>query len=897
VKRKVLYLVIFAVAAAGAASGTYLVNRKPVSASAPSQATGPSKEAGAIAADFKQVLAAYRKMIVLTQDEAGLSATGREDVNRVGQQLFHENQERIAKIDAALAALAGSQDPRRFEAIGGLLDYVESNDGLYDADRLAFRELMQSLLDHVAKDSSLPAIKLHKRVSEDLDALAEIERTYEKEIRAVFGRFESRSIVLKREKWDSYVAYLKTIYQRDQILKDYGVVLAYPARPEPPSADNDQAAQKEEDEIFGKGLPKKTIVLTFDDGPHRRYSEEIAAILKQYDAPAVFFSVGRNLGTLDAHGAAQLNGGAEVSRKLKAAGYVLANHSFTHAQLSKESGDSLKAEIFDTDKLLKAVDPQRSSLFRFPYGARNKEGMHLLADAHLKSVMWNIDSLDWADPVPSSIADRVLHAVDKEGRGIILFHDIHERTVKALPAILDRLVAEGYQFAGWDGTAFRVAGGAAAAPAPVARAAATGYASSWAIVVGVDGYPKWPHLQYAVRDAEGVGQTLVQKFGFASDHVITLKNEQATRRGILAAFHDLVGHGGTGGLQPNDRVFVFFAGHGATRKLSSGRDLGYIVPYDADPDNLASDAIPMTEIQNIAESLPAKHVLFVMDACYSGLGLTRGGANAAFLRDNAKRLGRQMLTAGGTDQMVSDGGPNGHSVFTWTLLQGLGGKADLNGDGLITATELAAYVAPAVSSVSQQTPAFGSLPGSEGGDFVFELPEESEFLNTSTAQLSNDAIALNTKLEAKASAPSAPVVVKDLQGGEQTIKAPAAVPVSSRQQAQRANDHGLQLYKEKQYAQAEAQFTEALKLRPNFALAANNLGFVFYRQDKFAEAARWFENAIRMDPSRAIAYMNLGDAYARAGDGDKAKTAYKTYLELAPNGSGAGYARGQIEKL
>jgi uncharacterized caspase-like protein/peptidoglycan/xylan/chitin deacetylase (PgdA/CDA1 family) len=897
VKRKALYLVIFAVAAAGAASGTWLVNRKP----APQAQQPQAKEATAIAADLKQVLAAYRKMIVLTQDEAGLSKTGQEEINRIGQQLFHENQERINKIDDALAALARSQNPRRFEALGGLLDYVESNEGLYDANRLAFREPMQSLLDLVAKDSSLPAIKLHKRISEDLDALAEIERNYEKEIRAVFGRFETRSITLKREKWDSYVAYLKTIYQRDQILKDYGVVLPYPAKPEPPepapAPDQGTQAQKEEDEIFGKGLPKKTIVLTFDDGPHRRYSEEIAAILKQYDAPAVFFSVGRNLGTLDAHGAARLNAGAEVSRKLKAAGYVLANHSFSHAQLSKESGDSLKAEILDTDTLLKAVDPQRSALFRFPYGARNKEGMHLLADAHLKSVMWNIDSLDWADPVPSSIADRVLQAVEKEGRGIILFHDIHERTVKALPAILDRLVAEGYQFAGWDGTTFRVSGGTNAAPAPVARAAATGYAASWAIVVGVDSYPKWPHLQYAVRDAEGVGQTLVQKFGFAPDHVVTLKNEQATRRGILAAFHDLVGHGGTTGLQPNDRVFVFFAGHGATRKLSSGRDLGYIVPYDADPDNLASDAIPMTEIQNIAESLPAKHVLFVMDACYSGLGLTRGGANAAFLRDNAKRLGRQMLTAGGTDQMVSDGGPNGHSVFTWTLLQGLAGKADLNGDGLITATELAAYVAPAVSSVSQQTPAFGSLPGSEGGDFVFELPEESEFLNTSTAQLSNDAIALNTRLDAKASAPSAPVVVKDLQGGEQTIKAPVAVPVSSRQQAQRANDHGLQLYKEKQYAQAEAQFTEALKLRPNFALAANNLGFVYFKQDKFAEAARWFENAIRMDPSRAIAYMNLGDAYARAGDGDKAKAAYKTYLELAPNGSGAGYARGQIEKL
>ncbi len=893
-KRKVLYYVVFTVAAAGAAAGSWIVSLKSPS-SAPA-ATAPANPAAvdvsAISADMKTMLASYRKIIVLTQDEAKLSVDERAQANRVGQQLFHENQERINKVDAALAQLLTSNNPARFDALGTLIDYVESGEGLYDADRLAFRELMQSLLAQVAKDSSLPAIKLHKRISEDLDALAEIERNYEKEIRAVFGRFESRSIQLKREKWDSYVAYLKTLYKREAILKDYGVIAPYPAKPELPSPSGPSQTGTEDGEIFGKALPKKTVVLTFDDGPHRRYSEEIAAILKQYNAPAIFFSVGRNIGSMDAQGKAKLNAGADVMRRLKQSGYVLANHSFSHAQLSKQTGDNLKAEILNTDALLKAVDPQRSQLFRFPYGARNREGMQMLEDAHLRSVMWNIDSLDWADPVPSSIADRVLRTVDKEGRGIILFHDIHERTVKALPAILDRLVAEGYQFAGWDGESFKVSN--ANAPAPVQRTAATGYANSWAIVVGIDKYQKWPQLQYAVRDAEGVGQMLVQKFGFAPERVITLKNEAATRNGILSAFHDRLAHGG---LQANDRIFVFFAGHGATRKLSSGRDLGYIVPVDADPNNLATDAIPMTELQNIAESLPAKHALFVMDACYSGLGLTRGAANASFLRDNAKRLGRQMLTAGGSDQLVSDGGPNGHSVFTWTLLQGLGGKADLNGDSLITGTELAAYVAPAVSSVSQQTPAFGSLPGSEGGEFVFELPEESEFLNTSTAQLSNDAIALNTKLDAQASAPAAAVVVKDLQGGETKLVAPAAVPVSSRQKAQRANDQGLLLYKEKQYAQAELQFTEALKLRPDFALAANNLGFVFYKQEKYAEAARWFENAIRMDPSRAIAYMNLGDAYARAGQGDKAKGAYKTYLELAPKSPTAGYARQQMEKL
>lgn len=883
--RKALYLAGFAVVAS-AATAAYVAHEAPP---APARQQGPAIDIAPVSAQMKELLAAYRKIIVLTQGDESLGMHEREQANRVGQQIFHENQARRASIEEALGALARSSNPRRFDAIGSLLDGVESDPSLFDADRLAFRELLETLQGEVARDSSLQAIKLHKRISEDVDALAEIERTYDKEIRAVFGRFDARAIKLKREKWESYCAYLKTLYQRERIFKDYGVVLPYPPRPEP--LDPSAPGQKEQAEIFGAALPKKTVVLTFDDGPHRRYSEEIAAILKQYGAPAVFFNVGRNIGSVDGQGMAHLNAGAQVSRQLMEQGYVLGNHSFSHAQLSKASADSLRTEIFDTDALLKAVNPQRSNLFRFPYGARNSEALRALASAHLTSVMWNIDSLDWADPVPSSIADRVLASVNKQGSGIILFHDIHERTVKALPAVLDRLVAEGYRFAGWDGSGFQVAGEEAA---PVPRAAATGYANSWAIVIGIDAYPKWPRLQYAVRDAQGVGQLLVQKFGFAPARVITLANEQATRAGILAAFHDRLAHDG---VQPNDRLFVFFAGHGATRKLSSGRELGYIIPYDSDPEQFATDAIPMTDIQNIAESLSAKHELFVMDACYSGLGLTRGQSSSSFLRDNAKRLGRQMLTAGGADQMVSDGGPNGHSVFTWTLLQGLGGKADLNGDGLITATELAAYVAPAVSSVSSQTPAFGSLPGSEGGDFVFELPAENEFLNTQTAQLSNDAIALNTKLDARASAPAQAVLVKDLQGDERKIATPAAVPVSTRQQAQRANDKGLQLYKEKQYAAAEAQFTEALKLRPDFALAANNLGFVYYKQDKFAEAARWFENAVKMDPSRAIAYLNLGDAYSHAGDKPKAKSAYKTYLELAPNAAGAGYARQQMEQL
>jgi uncharacterized caspase-like protein/peptidoglycan/xylan/chitin deacetylase (PgdA/CDA1 family) len=851
--------------------------------------------------DWREVLQAHRKVIVLFSDEKKLSALERDVANQVGHAIFHENRTRVAMMEQKLEA---GLPVESLKQISEVLDYVESGTDLFDADRLAFRDLLTTLRVALARESSLPAIKMHKRVTEDLDALAEIERNYEKEMRQIYNRFDSRAIELKRERWDDYVAKLHQQFTRDQILKDHGFVAPYP---NPPTQPVQKAKGDEGAEIFGYGLPPKTVVLTFDDGPHTVYSEDIAAILKQYGVPAVFFQVGRNLGSITADGKPKLTQGAQISKRLTQAGHLLANHSFSHAQLAKEKGDTLRNEVLNTDAMLKAIDPARSALFRFPYGAHSQEGLAVVAEAQLRSVMWNIDSLDWSDPVPSSIADRVIRTVEQEGRGIILFHDIHERTVKALPLVLDRLQGLGYQFATWDGAKFSMSKSSETVPTPVARSSLdTGYANSWAVVIGIDEYTQWPRLQHAVKDAAAVAKELTERLGFSKERVITLSNAQATRSGILAAFNDGLARSG---VKKNDRIFVFFAGHGATRKLSSGRDLGYIVPVDSDPSQVASDAIPMTEIQNIAESLTAKHVLFVMDACYSGLGLTRGAAVGNFLRDNARRTGRQMLTAGGADQLVADGGPNGHSVFTWTLLQGLGGKADLNGDGIITATELAAYVAPAVASVAPQTPAFGSLPGSEGGDFVFELPVGTEFLSAQSSQLPSEVIVLNSKLDltrprlpeptVNGVMPAAPlsVTVKDLQGQAQKLTTPSAITVGAKQMAQNANDRGLQLYREKNYQDAEAEFTHALKYRPDFALAANNLGFVYFKQDKFVEASRWFENTIKMDPSRSVAYLNLGDAYARLGQQDKARNAYQTYLALNPTGAMTVVVREQLDKL
>jgi Flp pilus assembly protein TadD len=106
--------------------------------------------------------------------------------------------------------------------------------------------------------------------------------------------------------------------------------------------------------------------------------------------------------------------------------------------------------------------------------------------------------------------------------------------------------------------------------------------------------------------------------------------------------------------------------------------------------------------------------------------------------------------------------------------------------------------------------------------------------------------------------------------------------MSARVAAQRANDRGLQLYKERRYEEAEAAFTEALKLQPKFALAANNLGFIYFKRNKPVEAARWYRKAIEMDGSRALAHLNLGDALLLAGEDKDAQAAYASFIELSP---------------
>jgi hypothetical protein len=246
------------------------------------------------------------------------------------------------------------------------------------------------------------------------------------------------------------------------------------------------------------------------------------------------------------------------------------------------------------------------------------------------------------------------------------------------------------------------------------------YSNSWALVVGINNYHLAPPLGYARNDAEGFGELLIDKFGFPETNVIQLLDEEATKDRILSEYLDFT----TEKIEPDDRVIVFFAGHGYTRSGKRG-ERGFLVPVDGNSADL-STLIGWDEFTKNSELIQAKHVLFIMDACYGGLAITRylPPGSTRFVKDMLQRYTRQVLTAGKANETVSDsGGPRpGHSVFTGHLMDALDGSA-ATGDGILTANIVMAYVYDRVANdyMSAQTPHYGWLDGD--GDLIFNPAE------------------------------------------------------------------------------------------------------------------------------------------------------------------------------
>ena len=140
------------------------------------------------------------------------------------------------------------------------------------------------------------------------------------------------------------------------------------------------------------------------------------------------------------------------------------------------------------------------------------------------------------------------------------------------------------------------------------------YDNSYALVIGIDKYQNVRTLDYAVKDAVEIKAMLIDKFKFQQANIVLLQNEEATKATILQEFSSITKKAGK-----NDRILIFFAGHGDTENLPDGGEIGYLLPVDADQGDLYISAIEMDEIKTISLRSNAKHILYLIDACYGGM--------------------------------------------------------------------------------------------------------------------------------------------------------------------------------------------------------------------------------------------------------------------------------------
>lgn len=237
----------------------------------------------------------------------------------------------------------------------------------------------------------------------------------------------------------------------------------------------------------------------------------------------------------------------------------------------------------------------------------------------------------------------------------------------------------------------------------------------WAVVIGIGRYerPEIPALRYSVADAEAFYEAMVGQAGFKKENVLLL-TDKTERKPTLRNIKWALGTFLARSARKDDLVAIYFAGHGAPevdpRGVESDGLAKYLVPMDADPDDLYSTALPMDEVQTIFGRIEAEQVVAFLDACYSGAA---GGRTFASKRTRASKVddvflerltrskGRVIVTASRSSEVSIELPELGHGIFTHYLVQGLKGTADLDRDGIVSLQELYQYLEQEVSRKSR----------------------------------------------------------------------------------------------------------------------------------------------------------------------------------------------------
>ena len=181
---------------------------------------------------------------------------------------------------------------------------------------------------------------------------------------------------------------------------------------------------------------ERTIALTFDDGPHPRYTPQILALLEAYNIRGTFFMIGKNISFYP-----------EMAKEVFRAGHEIGSHTFTHPHMLKIDAAHLREELLQTEKALSALGIPKPILFRPPEGYRTREQIACVKNAGYRMVVWSLDTHDWKSKPSDEIVSYVLSHV--KGGDILLFHDYisgQNTTIAALEELIPQLLEDGYQF-------------------------------------------------------------------------------------------------------------------------------------------------------------------------------------------------------------------------------------------------------------------------------------------------------------------------------------------------------------------------------------------------------------------------------------------------------------------
>ncbi|NVN86694.1 MAG: polysaccharide deacetylase family protein [Rhodopseudomonas sp.] len=191
---------------------------------------------------------------------------------------------------------------------------------------------------------------------------------------------------------------------------------------------------------YGETLPLQDheVVLTFDDGPLPKYSNQVIDILAAECVKATFFIIGR-----------MANGYPEGVRKLRAAGHTIGTHSQNHPlSMNRMSIERAQQEINDGIAATTAALGDASAVapfFRIP-GLLRAEGVEdYLASQGIQTWSADFPADDWRPISAARVYELAINRLEAKGKGILLLHDIHPRTVAALPRLLHELKTRGYR--------------------------------------------------------------------------------------------------------------------------------------------------------------------------------------------------------------------------------------------------------------------------------------------------------------------------------------------------------------------------------------------------------------------------------------------------------------------